>query len=50
VSLESAFAVDEQITARRLVIDDASHLALLDHPEAADVLRLVLQPAVGRRG
>jgi pimeloyl-ACP methyl ester carboxylesterase len=43
VTLDSAFAVDERLTARRVVIDDTSHLALLDHPEAADVLGLVLR-------
>ena len=32
VSVDSAFAVEEHLTARRLVIDDASHMALLDHP------------------
>ena len=45
VSVRSAFAVEEHLTARRLVIDDASHMALLDHPEAADVLREVLAAA-----
>jgi pimeloyl-ACP methyl ester carboxylesterase len=45
VTPDSAFAVEERLTARRLVIDDASHMALLDHPEAADVLRQVLVPA-----
>ena len=45
VSVDSAFAVEEHLTARRLVIDDASHMALLDHPEAADVLRAVLAVA-----
>ena len=45
VSVESAFAVEEHLTARRLVITDAGHMALLDHPEAADVLRLVLAAA-----
>jgi pimeloyl-ACP methyl ester carboxylesterase len=45
VTVDSAFAVDERLTARRLVIDDASHMALLDHPEAADVLRQVLVAA-----
>jgi pimeloyl-ACP methyl ester carboxylesterase len=44
VSVDSAFAVEEHLTARRVVIDDASHMALLDHPEAADVLRAVLAP------
>jgi pimeloyl-ACP methyl ester carboxylesterase len=45
VTVDSAFAVDEHLTARRLVIDDASHMALLDHPEAVDVLRRVLTAA-----
>lgn len=45
VSVRSAFAVAEHLTARRLVIDDASHMALLDHPEVADVLRVVLPAA-----
>jgi pimeloyl-ACP methyl ester carboxylesterase len=45
VSVRSALAVEEHLTGRRLVIDDASHMALLDHPEAADVLREVLAAA-----
>jgi pimeloyl-ACP methyl ester carboxylesterase len=45
VSVDSAFAVEDHLTARRLVIDDASHMALLDHPQAADVLRAVLAVA-----
>ena len=45
VRVDSAFAVEEHLTTRRLVIDDASHLALLDHPDAAEVLRLVLAAA-----
>jgi pimeloyl-ACP methyl ester carboxylesterase len=43
VTLDSAFAVDERLTARRVVIDDASHMALLDHPEAAEHLGQVLR-------
>jgi pimeloyl-ACP methyl ester carboxylesterase len=45
VTVDSAFAVDDHLTARRLVIDDASHMALLDHPQAADILRQVLVAA-----
>ncbi len=45
VSVESAFAVEEHLTVRRQVIADAGHMALLDHPEAADVLRVVLAAA-----
>ena len=44
VTLDSAFAVDAQVIAQRVIIDDASHMALLDHPEAADVLGGVLEP------
>ncbi|HSO02886.1 MAG TPA: hypothetical protein VLQ92_00275, partial [Candidatus Limnocylindrales bacterium] len=50
VTLDSAFAVDAQVIAQRVIIDDASHMALLDHPEAADVLGGVLEPAVSRQG
>jgi pimeloyl-ACP methyl ester carboxylesterase len=45
VTVDSAFAVEAHLTARRLVIDDASHMALLDHPDAVDVLRRVLTAA-----
>jgi pimeloyl-ACP methyl ester carboxylesterase len=43
VTPDSAFAVDDSLTARRVVIDDAGHLALLVHPDAADVVGLVLR-------
>jgi hypothetical protein len=42
VTIDSAFAVEAHLTARRLVIGDASHMALLAHPDAVDVLRIVL--------
>ncbi len=42
VTIDSAFAVEAHLTARRLVIGDASHMALLGHPDAVDVLRSVL--------
>ena len=42
VTIDSAFAVDEGLTGRRQVIQDASHMALLDHAEAAELLGLVL--------
>jgi pimeloyl-ACP methyl ester carboxylesterase len=45
VTVDSAFAVEEHLTVRRLLIEDASHMALLDHPQAADVLRQVLAAA-----
>ena len=45
VTVDSAFAVDEDLTARRVVIGDAGHMALLDHPVAADVLGQVLRSA-----
>jgi len=43
VTLDSAHAVDDRLVATRVVIDDASHMALLDHPEAADVLVAALR-------
>ncbi len=43
VTTDSAHAVDDRLVATRVVIDDASHMALLDHPEAADVLLAALR-------
>ena len=43
VTPDSAHAVDDELVATRVVIDDASHMALLDHPEAAEVLVAVLR-------
>jgi hypothetical protein len=42
VTVDSAFAVDAGLTASRQVIQDASHMALLDHPEVAELLGVVL--------
>lgn len=42
VTVDSALAVDHDLTARRVVIEGASHQSLLDHPRAADVLAEVL--------
>ncbi len=42
VTLDSAFDVPADRVARRLRIDGADHLALLDHPEVADLLGAVV--------
>lgn len=40
---DSAFAVPRESTAQQLLIGDAGHLALLDHPEVAALVRGVLE-------
>ena len=42
VTLDSAHGIADELVASRVVIDDAGHMALLDHPEAAEVLRATL--------
>jgi pimeloyl-ACP methyl ester carboxylesterase len=42
VSLSSAFAVPDEVTAQRVHLQGADHMALLDHGEVVDVIRGVL--------
>jgi pimeloyl-ACP methyl ester carboxylesterase len=42
VSLSSAFAVPDEVTAQRVHLRGADHLALLDHGEVVDLIRGVL--------
>jgi pimeloyl-ACP methyl ester carboxylesterase len=42
VAVGSAFAVPDEVTAQRVRLEGVDHLALLDHPEVADLIRGVL--------